>query len=108
MTGLTLALTGFALMLGGIFLRVPIALAMALTGFFGTWYVLGSPAAPMAQNPVIAIARAIGTLFNISSVVITHSGGVHFLQSLPKPLATGLAHFLSSGPITFVSHIQKT
>ena len=49
MTGLTLALTGFALMLGGIFLRVPIALAMALTGFFGTWYVLGTPNAPMAQ-----------------------------------------------------------
>ena len=49
MTGLMLALTGFALMLGGIFLRVPIALAMALTGFFGTWYVLGTPNAPMAQ-----------------------------------------------------------
>lgn len=49
MTGLALALTGFGLMLGGIFLRVPIALAMAMTGFFGTWYVLGSPNAPMAQ-----------------------------------------------------------
>lgn len=49
MTGLTLAFTAFALMLGGIFLRVPIALAMAMTGFFGTWYVLGTPAAPMAS-----------------------------------------------------------
>ncbi|MDU8911451.1 TRAP transporter large permease [Aestuariicoccus sp. MJ-SS9] len=49
MTGLTLALTAFALMLGGIFLRVPVALAMALTGFFGTWYVLGAPTAPMAS-----------------------------------------------------------
>ena len=49
MSGLELALTGFALMLLGIFLRVPIAIAMALTGFFGIWYVLGSPAAPLAQ-----------------------------------------------------------
>lgn len=49
MTGLTLALTGFGLMLGGIFLRVPIAIAMAMTGFFGTWYVLGAPMAPMAS-----------------------------------------------------------
>ncbi|WP_204114426.1 TRAP transporter large permease [Shimia biformata] len=49
MTGLSLAMTGFGLMLLGIFLRVPIALAMAMTGFFGTWYVLGTPAAPMAQ-----------------------------------------------------------
>ena len=49
MTGLTLAFTAFALMLVGIFLRVPIALAMAMTGFFGTWYVSGTPAAPMAS-----------------------------------------------------------
>lgn len=49
MTGLALALSGFALMLGGIFLRVPIAIAMALAGFFGTWYVIGTPNAPMAQ-----------------------------------------------------------
>ncbi|KMK67036.1 TRAP transporter large permease [Puniceibacterium sp. IMCC21224] len=49
MTGLSLALAAFGLMLGGIFLRVPVALAMGLTGFFGTWYVLGSPVAPMAQ-----------------------------------------------------------
>ena len=49
MTGLALAMTAFALMLLGIFLRVPIALAMAFTGFFGTWYVLGTPNAPLAQ-----------------------------------------------------------
>ena len=49
MSGLALALTGFGLMLLGVFLRVPIALAMALTGFFGTWAVLGTPNAPMAQ-----------------------------------------------------------
>ncbi|MDJ0822061.1 MAG: TRAP transporter large permease [Paracoccaceae bacterium] len=49
MTGLALALTAFALMLSAIFLRVPVAIAMGLTGFFGTWYVLGAPVAPMAQ-----------------------------------------------------------
>lgn len=49
MSGLLLALTAFGFMLVGIFLRVPIALAMAMTGFFGSWYVLGTPNAPMAQ-----------------------------------------------------------
>ncbi|MEM8977968.1 MAG: TRAP transporter large permease [Pseudomonadota bacterium] len=49
MSGIELALTGFGLMLGAIFLRVPIALAMALTGFFGTWYVLGHPQSTLAQ-----------------------------------------------------------
>lgn len=49
MTGIALAMTAFALMLVGVFLRVPIALAMGLTGFLGSWYVLGNPNAPMAQ-----------------------------------------------------------
>lgn len=49
MSGLELAFAGFGAMLLGIFLRLPIAVAMAVTGFVGTWYVLGSPNAPMAQ-----------------------------------------------------------
>ena len=49
MSGVALALTAFALMLAAIFVRVPIAVAMGLTGFFGSWYVLGQPAAPMSQ-----------------------------------------------------------
>ncbi|SFR10959.1 TRAP transporter large permease [Poseidonocella sedimentorum] len=49
MTGLALALTALGLMLGAVFLRVPIAIAMGLTGFFGTWAVLGSANAPLAQ-----------------------------------------------------------
>ena len=49
MSGLTLALTAFALMLGAIFARVPIAVAMGLTGFVGSWYVLGQPAMMMSQ-----------------------------------------------------------
>lgn len=49
MTGLEIALIGFALMLGAIFLRMPIAAAMAVTGFCGIWFVRGSAAAPLAQ-----------------------------------------------------------
>jgi len=49
MTGLELALAGFALMLLAIFLRVPIGVAMAVTGFVGTWIVLGRPSASLSQ-----------------------------------------------------------
>jgi len=49
MTGLELALAGFALMLVAIFLRVPIGVAMAVTGFVGTWIVLGRPSASLSQ-----------------------------------------------------------
>lgn len=49
MTGLTLAVSGFAVMLGAIFLRLPIAAAMGLTGFLGTWIVLGTPNAVLSQ-----------------------------------------------------------
>ena len=38
-----LALISFPVMLLLIFLRVPIAAAMGLTGFVGTWIVLGRP-----------------------------------------------------------------
>ncbi|MFT6913398.1 MAG: tripartite ATP-independent transporter DctM subunit [Paracoccaceae bacterium] len=48
LTGIELALAAFGIMLVGIFLRIPIALAMGMTGFFGTWYVLGAPNSPMA------------------------------------------------------------
>jgi len=48
-TGLTLALAGFGAMLLAIFLRLPVAAAMGLTGFFGTWAVLGSPNAGLSQ-----------------------------------------------------------
>ena len=49
MTGLELALAAFALMLLAIFLRVPIGVAMAVTGFVGTWIVLGRPSATLSQ-----------------------------------------------------------
>ena len=49
MSGLELSILAFVIMLGMIFLRTPIAAAMAITGFAGTWYTLGSPNAVMAQ-----------------------------------------------------------
>ncbi|MBK1636579.1 TRAP transporter large permease [Rhodovulum adriaticum] len=49
MTGTTLALVVFGLMLGAIFLRMPVAVAMGAAGFAGSWAVLGSPAATLSQ-----------------------------------------------------------
>ncbi len=49
MSGLELSLIAFAVMLGAIFLRIPIGVSMAITGFTGTWIVLGSPNAVLAQ-----------------------------------------------------------
>ncbi|MDG4647484.1 TRAP transporter large permease [Roseibacterium sp. SDUM158017] len=49
MSGLELALSAFGLMLGAIFLRVPIGVAMAVTGFVGTWIVLGRPSPALSQ-----------------------------------------------------------
>ncbi len=49
MSGLEIALIAFALMLLAIFMRVPVALAMGLTGFLGTWLVLGR-ATPMLSQ----------------------------------------------------------
>ena len=48
MTGLELAIAAFALMLVAIFFRVPIGVAMGVTGFVGTWIVLGRPNAPLS------------------------------------------------------------
>lgn len=49
MSGPETALVAFALMLGAIFLRVPIGAAMAATGFAGMWVLLGNPNAPLSQ-----------------------------------------------------------
>ncbi|TCP58746.1 tripartite ATP-independent transporter DctM subunit [Rhodovulum bhavnagarense] len=49
MTGAELALVVFAAMLLAIFLRMPVAVAMGAAGFFGSWAVLGSPAATLSQ-----------------------------------------------------------
>ena len=49
MSGFELALLGFFIMLGGIFLRIPIAVAMAVTGFVGSWIIRGNPTAVLSQ-----------------------------------------------------------
>ena len=49
MSGMELSLIAFALLLLAIFLRMPIAAAMAITGFVGSWIVLGSPNAVLNQ-----------------------------------------------------------
>jgi len=49
MSGLELSLLAFALLLLAIFLRMPIAAAMAITGFVGSWIVLGRPSAILSQ-----------------------------------------------------------
>jgi tripartite ATP-independent transporter DctM subunit len=49
MTGISLAVAVFALMLAAIALRVPIGAAMAIAGFGGTWVLLGSANAPLSQ-----------------------------------------------------------
>ncbi|MGB1695471.1 MAG: TRAP transporter large permease [Paracoccaceae bacterium] len=49
MTGFELALLGFFLMLGAIFLRMPIAIAMAVAGFVGSWIIRGNPTAVLSQ-----------------------------------------------------------
>ncbi len=49
MSGFDLSMLAFVIMLGAIFLRMPIGVAMAITGFVGTWIVLGSPNAVLSQ-----------------------------------------------------------
>lgn len=49
MSGFELALLGFFVMLGAIFMRMPIAIAMAVTGFIGSWIIRGNPTAVLSQ-----------------------------------------------------------
>ncbi len=80
MTGLEIALIAFALMLGAIFLRLPIGLAMGLTGFFGIWYVLGRPAPGLAQLKTLSYdtfssySLSIVPLFLLMGQFATRSG----------------------------------
>ncbi|WP_316015076.1 TRAP transporter large permease [Roseobacter sp. HKCCA0434] len=53
MTGLEAALTGLGALLALIALRVPIAAAMAITGFVGVWLLRGSPA------PMLGILKGL-------------------------------------------------
>jgi tripartite ATP-independent transporter DctM subunit len=80
MTGIEIALIAFGLMLLAIFLRVPIAIAMGLTGFFGTWVVLGHPNATLAQMKTLtydtfsSYSLSIVPLFLLMGQFATKSG----------------------------------
>ncbi|MEM6897983.1 MAG: TRAP transporter large permease, partial [Pseudomonadota bacterium] len=80
MSGIELALVGFGLMLLAIFARVPIAVAMAVTGFVGVWVVRGSPAAPLAQLKTLTFdtfssySLSIVPLFLLMGQFATKSG----------------------------------
>lgn len=49
MTGLEISLIAFAFMLVAIFLRVPIGVSMAITGFVGIWVIRDTPKPVLAQ-----------------------------------------------------------
>ncbi|WP_208351762.1 TRAP transporter large permease [Pseudaestuariivita rosea] len=74
------ALIAFGLMLLAIFLRVPIALAMGLVGFFGTWYVIGHPLGSLSQLKTQAYSTfasqslAIVPLFLLMGQLATKTG----------------------------------
>ena len=53
MSGIELAAAGFAAMLVMIAIRIPIAAAMAITGFVGVWILRGSPA------PMLGILKSV-------------------------------------------------
>jgi len=80
MSGLALALTAFPVMLLMIFIRIPIAVAMAITGFVGTWIVLGTPNATLSQlksmsyNTFASYSLSIVPLFLLMGQLATKSG----------------------------------
>jgi glycosyltransferase involved in cell wall biosynthesis len=54
------------------------------------------------------IARVLGKMFDVPSLVVTHSGGIDMLSKLPTRINKGLARFLAAGPMTFVSNEAKS
>ena len=80
MSDLALALWSFPILLGLIFLRIPVAAAMAMVGFCGTWIVLGSPNAPLSQLKTLTYqtfashSLSIVPLFLLMGQFATRSG----------------------------------
>ena len=54
------------------------------------------------------IARVLGYLFGVPSVVVTHSGGIDMLDRLPRRMGRALARYLAAGKLTFVSNEAKS
>ena len=80
MSGFEVAALGFALMLGAIFLRMPIAIAMAVTGFIGSWIIRGNPTAVLSQMKTMSFdmfssySLSIVPLFLLMGQFATKSG----------------------------------
>lgn len=80
MSDLALALWSFPILLGMIFLRIPVAAAMAIVGFCGTWMVLGNPNAPLSQLKTLTYqtfashSLSIVPLFLLMGQFATRSG----------------------------------
>lgn len=95
LSGLELSIFAFVVMLIMIFLRMPIAAAMAITGFAGTWYTLGSPNAVLSQlksltfDTFSSYSLSIVPLFLLMGQFATKSG---MSQKLFRAAADWLGH----------------
>lgn len=80
MNDCALALMSFPVLLGMIFIRIPIAIAMAIVGIAGSWIILGSPVAPLAQLKTLPYqtfsnySLSIVPLFLLMGQLATKSG----------------------------------
>ena len=96
MTGLELSLIAFAVMLVAIFLRIPIGVSMAITGFVGTWIVRGSPTPVLAQLKSLTYdtfsdySLSIVPLFLLMGQFATKSG---MSRDLFRAAADWVGHF---------------
>ncbi|MEQ8356051.1 MAG: TRAP transporter large permease [Kiloniellaceae bacterium] len=95
MTSLELGVWSFPLLLGMIFLRIPIGLAMLMVGFFGTWLVTGSWTPILAQMKSLtydtfsSYSLSIVPLFLLMGQFATRGG---MSQALFKAAETWLGH----------------
>ena len=95
MTSLELGIWSFPLLLGLIFLRIPIGLAMLMIGFFGTWLVTGSWTPILAQlksltyDTFSSYSLSIVPLFLLMGQFATRGG---MSQALFKAAETWLGH----------------
>lgn len=65
MADLTIGLLGFVALFALMILRTPVAFAMLLTGFFGTWYIEG-----LRRAAALMITETYGAVANYSLIVV--------------------------------------
>ena len=96
MTGLELSIIAFVIMLIAIFLRIPIGVSMAFTGFIGTWVLLGSPNAVLSQlksltyDTFSSYSLSIVPMFLLMGQFATKSG---MSRDLFRSAADWLGHY---------------